>query len=187
LQFHAWRFFSVPRERFLPNDPWGRQGAAQVYARNLESRDLGEVCRRGLLQLMNDSDERVRSEVGTCFTYLRTEHLDRLRPFIEQFLVSPALMSGAEYLVDYLAPLAAGAPDLALNVTERILDAAGGDVTDVRTAASILEPDLARLPLTVYTHASDPAGKSRAMDLFERLLLLGSRSAHEALADWDRR
>ena len=187
LQFHARRFFSVPRGRFLRNDAWMRQGAAQVYARNLEHPDLEDVCRKGLLQLMNDPDDRVRSEVGTCFTYLRNEHLERLRPFLEQLLVSPALMNGAKYLVKYLAPLAVDVPDLALKVTERILDAAGGDVTDVRTAASILEPDLARLPLTVYTHASDPAEKSRAMDLFERLLLLGSRSAHEALADWDRR
>jgi len=71
-------------------------------------------------------------------------------------------------------------------VTERILDVAGSEVTDVRTAASILERDLVRLPLTVYTHTADQVEKSRAMDLFERLLLLGSRTAYRALRDWDR-
>jgi hypothetical protein len=29
--------------------------------------------------------------------------------------------------------------------------------------------------------------KSRAMDIFERLLLMGSREAQQALSDWDRR
>jgi len=135
---------------------------------------------------MNDPDDRVRSHVGKCFIHLRAEHLNRLRLFIEQFLASPALMSGAEHLMKYLAPLVADAPDLALEVTERILDVAGSEVTDVRTAASILERDLVRLPLTVYTHTADQVEKSRAMDLFERLLLLGSRTAYRALRDWDR-
>ena len=186
LRFCVWRVFYSLRGQFVQSDAAMRQGAAQVYARNLEKQDLEDICRRRLLQLMNDPDDRVRSHVGKCFIHLRTEHLDRLRPFIEQFLASPALMSGAEHLMKYLAPLVADAPDLALEVTERILDVAGSEVTDVRTAASILERDLVRLPLTVYTHTADQVEKSRAMDLFERLLLLGSRTAYRALRDWDR-
>lgn len=50
-----------------------------------------------------------------------------------------------------------------------------------------LERDLARLPLVVYNHTVDPDEKSRAMDLFERMLLLGSQAAKQALSDWDRR
>jgi len=186
LRFCVWRVFYSLRGQFVQSDAAMRQGAAQVYARNLEKQDLEDICRRGLLQLMNDPDDRVRSHVGKCFIHLRAEHLNRLRLFIEQFLASPALMSGAEHLMKYLAPLVADAPDLALEVTERILDVAGSEVTDVRTAASILERDLVRLPLTVYTHTADQVEKSRAMDLFERLLLLGSRTAYRALRDWDR-
>jgi len=174
-------------EQVMHGDAAMRRGGAQVYARNLENQETEDVCREQLLQLMDDPDDQVRAYVGECFKHLCPEHLDRLRPFIEQFLGSPALMSGAQYLVGYLAPLAADAPDLALMVTERILDVAGSDVTDIRRATVILERDLVRLPLTVYTHASDSADKSWAMDLFERLLLLGSRAVQEALADWDRR
>jgi hypothetical protein len=174
-------------ERIMQGDVAMRRGAAQVYARNLEHADLEAICQERLSQLMHDPDKQVRAHIGECFIYLGPEHLDRLQPFIERFLASPALMNGAEHLVKYLAPLAPDVPDLALMVTEHILDVAGSDVTDVRTAAVILERDLVRLPLTVYTHASDPAEKSQAMDLFERLLLLGSRTAHQALADWDRR
>jgi hypothetical protein len=164
-----------------------RRGAAQVYARNLGDRDVGNVCQERLLQLMDDPDDQVRNHVGECFQHLGLEHLDRLRSFIEQFLYSPALMSGAWHLVEYLAPLAADTPALALMATERILDAAGGEVTDIRTATAMLERDLVRLPLTVYTHSFDPDEKSRAMGLFERMLELGSRAAHQALSDWDRR
>jgi hypothetical protein len=170
----------------VQSDAAMRQGAAQVYARNLERQDLEDICQRGLLQLMNDPDDQVRSHVGKCFIHLRAEHVDRLRLFIEKFLTSPALTGGAQHLVEYLAPLAVDEPDLALMVTEHVLDVAGSEVTDIRTAASILERDLVRLPLTVYTHAFHPTEKSRAMDLFERLLLLGSRTAQQALRDWDR-
>jgi hypothetical protein len=96
-------------------------------------------------------------------------------------------MDGAQHLIEYIAPLTLEAPDLALDVTEKILDEIGSDVADIRKASFILERDVVRLPLTVYTHSSDPEEKSRAMDLFERLLLLGSRTAHQALKDWDRR
>ncbi|MGA9349326.1 MAG: ATP-binding protein [Anaerolineae bacterium] len=174
-------------ERAVHGDVAMRRGAARVYARNLEYPHLEAVCKQHLVQLMHDPDEQVRAHVGECFRYLHPEHLDHLRSFIEEFLASPALMNGGEHLVEYLAPLALDVPDLALVVTECILDAAGSDVTDMRTTWSILERDLVRLPLTVYTHAFDPVEKSRAMDLFERLLLLGSRAAHQALTDWDRR
>jgi hypothetical protein len=174
-------------DQAMQGDPAMRRGAAQVYARNLEHHDLEEVCREPLVQLMYDTHNQVRREVGQCFTHLRAEHLDRRRPFIEKFIDSPALMDGAEHLVEYLAPLAADAPDLALNVTERILEVADSEITDMHGSASILEQDLVRLPLTVYTHSFNPEQKSRAMGLFESLLLLGSRSAHQALEDWDRR
>ncbi len=164
-----------------------RRGAAQVYAHNLGRPKLEDRCKERLLKLMYDPDESVRAHVGECFDHLRDEQLESLRPFIEQFLDSPALMSGAEHLVKYLTSLADYMLDLSLMVTEHILDVGASDVTDVHKAAFILERDLVRLPLSVYTHTLDPDEKSRAMDLFEHLLLLGSREARKALEDWDRR
>jgi len=136
---------------------------------------------------MNDADEQVRSHVGECFEHLHPEHLDHLRRFIEEFLASPALLAGAEHLIKYIKTLAADEHDLALRVTTQILDTAGNEVVDIRTSHALLEHDLVQLPLTVYTHSVDPTTKSHAMDIFERLLLLGSRVAQETLADWDRR
>ncbi len=164
-----------------------RRGAAQVYAHNLGDSDVGSICQERLRQLMNDSDEKVRSNVGQCFTYLGPEHLDDQRLFIDEFLESPALLPGAERLLNYLVPLAADEHELALKATAQILDAVGSEVVDIRTSRALMERDLVRLPLTVYTHADDPKIKSQAMALFERLLMMDSREAKQALSDWDRR
>lgn len=173
-------------ERAITGDAAMRTGAAQVYARNLEYREIQAVCENGLRRLLDDPEEQVRKEVGKCFLYLRPEHLTDLRPFIRDFLGSPSLRSGAEHLVRYLKSVACDDYDLTLAATTRILDELGDTVLDIRTRWAILEADLVQLPLAVYQHAADPAIKARAMDLFERLLTAGSRSAHRALADWDR-
>jgi len=174
-------------EQVLTGDAAMRVGAAEVYARNLESRDLQAVCEANLRRLMNDPDESVRTEVGNCFVHLRPEHLVALRPFIRDFLVSLSFRGGAMHLVRYLKSVACDDYDLTLEVTTRILDELGNAVWDIRTHWVALEADLVRLPLAVYNHAVDENIKGRAMDLFERLLLAGSRQAYNALAEWDRR
>jgi len=173
-------------EQILHGDTAMRKGAARVYARNLEDSKLETVCEERLRQLMYDPDEKVRAHVGECFEYLRAEHFARLRPFIEEFLASQSLLGGAEHLIKYIKILAPDEHDLALRVTTRILDTVGNEIVDIRTSRALLEHDLVQLPLTVYTHSVDPTTKSHAMDIFERLLLLGSRVAQETLADWDR-
>ncbi len=173
--------------RVMTGDVAMRRGAAQVYARNLAQAEVGGTCREHLLELMHDPDQQVRAEIGRCFEYLGPEQLEGLWGFIQEFMDSPSFLPGAEHLLKCLAPLAADEHDLALNVTTCILAEVGAEVVDMRTSWAILERDLVRLPLAVYTHTDDPAVKLRAMKLFEDMLLLGSRSAHQALSDWDRR
>ena len=174
-------------KRVMNGDEAMRRGAAQVYARNLDKPELESICQEQLLLLMNDTDDQVRGYVGDCFIHLQSEQLDRLRTFIEEFIISPALLDGAEHLIKYLQSLAVDEHQLALKITERILDIGGKEIVDIRTSRAIFEQDLVSLPLAVYTHSQDEKMKSKAIDLFERMLELGSRSAHQALADWDRR
>jgi hypothetical protein len=173
-------------EHAFAGDEDMRRGAAQVYARNLAAADISDICRQHLEVLMHDPDEEVRKEVGRCFEDLRPEQLGELRPFVEAFLNSPALSTGARHLINYLKPLIADEHELALQVTERMLDITGTTIVDIRTSVALYERDLVHLPLTVYIHASDLEIKARAMTLFEQLLLLDSRAAHQALSDWDR-
>lgn len=173
-------------EQAITGDTAMRQGAAKVYARNLEQYEVQASCEINLRRLLDDPDEKVRNEVGQCFSHLRPEHLDSLRPFIRDFLASQSLRSGSQYLIRYLKSVACDDYDLALDATERILEEVGDSILDIRTRWAALEADLVQLPLAVYNHAISPTVKERAMDLFERLLVAGSRSAHRALADWDR-
>ena len=169
----------------MTGDAVMRQGATQVYARNMGHADLGVICQARLRQLMNDPDKQVRSQVGRCFNHLGPEHLDELRSFIDAFLESPSLLLGAEHLLNYLVTLVVDEHELALKVTAQILDAVGAEVVDIRTSRALMERDLVHLPLTVYTHTDDSEIKSQAMALFERLLMMGSREAQNALSDWD--
>jgi hypothetical protein len=170
----------------LQGDPALRYGAAQVYARNLAEQDVAAICQARLLPLMHDPDEQVRAGVGRCFKHLRPEHLDGLRSFIEAFIHSPALRAGATPLIHYFKQVALDEHALTLRAVACLLDIAGEDIVDIRTSTSILESDMVHLPLTVYLYTTDATTQSQAIDLFERLLLLGSRSAHQVLVDWDR-
>lgn len=171
----------------LQGDVMMRRGAAQVYAHNLGQHDVKAVCQKRLLQLMHDPDEQVQAHVGECFEHLQPEHVYHLRPFIEALMKSPSLLTGSSHLMDYLKLLAADEHDLVLRATGYLLEAAGNELVDISTAGVLLEHDLARLPLIVYTHTDDQEMKSRAIDVFERLLLVGSWTARQALEDWDRR
>ncbi len=173
-------------EQAITGDTAMRVGAAQVYARNLEFGDVQPACEVGLRRLLHDPEERVREEIGKCFLHLRPEHLSNLRPFIKDFLNSPSLRSGAEYLVQYLKSVAYSDHDLVLEATAHILDELGEAVLDIRTRWAIMEGDLVQLQLAVYQYASDSTVKEQAMGLFERLLIAGSRSARKALDEWDR-
>lgn len=173
-------------DQIMQGDAAVRRGAARVYARNLGAPEVQPICEAALRALKTDPDPQVRSYIGECFGYLEPENLEGLRSFIEQFIHSPALIDGARHLLEYLAPLAADVPDLALMAVNRVLDEIGSEVVDIRTSAALVEPELARLSLAVYTHAEGLATKSEAMTTFERMLLIGSQTAHKALQDWDR-
>lgn len=174
-------------DRAMQGDKVMRQGATQVYACNLGDWDVGQICESRLRHLMDDPDEDVRAEAGKSFRFLTSDHLDLSRSFIDAFLASPALTLGASPLIEYLKSIACDDCDLTLKAVEHILEIAGGQLFDISTHWARLEDHLAQLPLAVYNCAADSATQVRAMDLFERLLVAGSRSAHGALADWDRR
>lgn len=173
--------------RALEGDAALRHGAAEVYARNLREHGVESICEERVLVLMNDTDQNVRSAVGECFEYLEPDDLEGLRSFIEAFLQSPALMDGTLHFINYLKKITWDDPSLVLRAVSRLLDVSGNQILDIRTIHAMHEGDLAQLVLAVYNQVGDNEIKSRAMDLFERLLLMGSGAAQRALAQWDRR
>lgn len=174
-------------KRAMEGDAVLRQGAAQVYTANLGQAEIDGICLANLECLINDPDESVRKEAGACFAHARSDQIEGLEPFVRLFIDSPSLLAGSQHLIEYLGSLVAENPTLALDATERILNVAGQQVVDIRTSAGLIERNLVQLPLNVYMRSEDDLLRSRAMDLFERLLLMGSHAAHQALQDYDRR
>lgn len=174
-------------EQALCCDTAMRRGAAEIYARNLEFPHLQETCRERLLLLMQDEDEQVRTHVGRSFEHLAEEHITSLRFFMLEFLDSPSLIAGAQYLLRFLKLIVEGEPEFTLHAVERILGNVGIDLVDIHSGMAILEDDVVHLLLAVYNHSTEPTLQSRAMERFEQLLLAGGRQAQQALTDWDRR
>ena len=174
-------------ETVLVGDPVLRRGGAQAYATNLGQTDLADECLSHLPALVVDADEDVRKEAGQCFAHAEAAQIEQLKPLIRLYIQSPALQSNPENLIEFLGPIVASEPELGLEVTEATLATLGDQAINYRTPIAMIERHLVQLPLNIYLHATDESVKSRAMDLFEQLLLMGSHSAFEALQEYDRR
>lgn len=163
-----------------------RCGAARVYASNLQLPEREETCLKHLSLLIHDADASVREQAACCFDDIKQVRFRALKPFIREFMASPALLAGARQLIEYMKPVAMDDLELTLEVVSTLTNAAGKNLADIQTAASVLEADLVGLALAVYTHSDDETLKSLAMNRFEELLLLGSYAARLALQDYDR-
>ena len=174
-------------ERANNGDNYMCRGAAQVYSVNVQFPETQDKCREKLFSLLNHPDEEVRSFVGNCFQHLNPEDLDKFKSFIYAFIESTSFLSGVRHLVDFIGPLVAEDMELTMKITQKALQLAGNEIVDIRTSHAIIEKGMVRLPLAIYTHTNDEKVKSDAIDIFENMLLLGSRYAEQALNDWDRR
>lgn len=167
-------------QRVLSGDVVMRRGAAHTYAAYLRVPKWQNISEKHLRELMYDTDEEVQKQVAFSFTYLKPEHMDVLRSFILDFLKSPAVARDTHHLIEFVKPLSIYEHDLALEVTESVLRA-----IEERRIVDFWDDDLVSLPLAVYNRSLDEITKSRAIELFERLLRLGIRGAKEALSEWD--
>jgi len=62
----------------------------------------------------------------------------------------------------------------------------GKDIVDIQKATALLDDDLVNLVVSIHTHGVALKLKSRAMDVFERVMDLGSHYANRALEAVDR-
>lgn len=165
----------------LKGDAATRQGAAHIYTRNLDNHDIQDICIERLRELLDDPDQEVRRTIGRGFRHLSTENFNRLRSFICDFVASRALLNGARSLIEYLKPIASNEPEFALDVIGVILQ----KLSEVDDNWLLIESDIAQLVLSAYRNTLDPGLQTRAMDLFDQLLMFGSGSARKFLEDWD--
>ena len=157
-----------------------RQGVTKVLARNVDRPDLLQKCLIGLRKLMDGPDKNVREKVGEVFKYLPLP-VKPIKHFVQDFLHSRSLVDTARDCMEYAERIQLEYPGIALTIAERIQLELGKDIVDIQKATALLDDDLVNLTISIYTHSGAPKLKSRAMDIFERVMDLGSHHASKAL------
>jgi len=171
--------------RCMRGDVALRQGVAKVLARNVDRPDLLQKCLIGLRKLMNDPDKNVREKVGEVFEYLPLP-VKPIKHFVQSFLHSRSLVDATRDCMKYAERIQLEHPGIALTIAERIQLELGKDIVDIQKATALLDDDLVNLAVSIHTHSGALKLKSRAMDVFERVMDLGSHYASRALEAVDR-
>ncbi len=171
--------------RCIRGDVASRQGAAKVLARNVDRPDLLQKCLTGLRKLMDDPDKNVREKVGEVFEYLPSP-TNSIKRFVHSFLHSRSIVDAARDCMKYAERIQLEYPEVALAIAERIQSKLGKDIVDIQKATALLDDDLVNLAISIQTHSRGIDLKSRATDLFERVMDLGSHYARKALEEINR-
>ncbi len=171
--------------RCIRGDVTLRQGVAEVLARNVDRPDLLQKCLPGLRKLMSDTDKNVREKVGEVFEYLPSP-TNSIKRFVHSFLHSRSLVDATRDCMKYAERIHLEYPRIALTIAERIQLELGKDIVDIQKATALLDDDLVNLVISIHTHSGATKLKSRAMDVFERVMDLGSHYARRALEAVDR-
>ena len=164
-----------------------RKGAVQVFARNLEHKDIMEKCKFYLTEyLLNDSEPEVLKEIGDCFKYLKIEQLDDIKDFIYDFINSPALLENYAYLVEYIEKLVDREPEFTLDIVEKIIEQNAKPSYVQKNRDYRNETKLVNIIFRIHDHISERNGKIKILDLLDRLLELEKYSVREVLNRRDR-
>lgn len=169
----------------LVGDPALRRGAAIVYTRNILSPEVGPICLRVLLTLLDDDDDGVQGYISGVFRSLRADHVISMRGFIEAYAASPMFYNSSHQFLDYLAEHGLLDPQWTLTVIEMILqNTHQSDEARWYRGGS----DLIRIVLRIYTDpTADSLVRSRAMDVFDQLMERYGGEAQLILSEWDDR
>ncbi len=186
----SFAYFNVPRakslyRKCLRGDAALRRGVARVMARNVDQPKFLKQCLAALQQLCDDSDQSTRRNLGETFRHLPLPEA-AIKKFIVRFLHSKSIVDAADDIVEYASRIQFVDPKLALDIAEQTQLALGKNIADIQRAAGLVDDDFVGLAISIHTHSTSLRLKTRAMDLFERVMDLGSHYAIEALKAADR-
>jgi hypothetical protein len=153
-----------------------RRGVAEVFAANVP--DVGQR----LTTLFDDDDGQVREAAASAMRQLNDVAGEDVNRLVEAFLASVAFEEHFQVLVNDLDEIHALDAELALRACEQAVEAAGGELGDIRTAPSMLGQPIMRLVLSVYRQGGDEQ-RIRCLDIIDRLSERNAYGAREALED----
>ena len=162
--------------------PW-RRGAARVYARNLVGGPQ-QLCEQELSRLLGDEDETVRRMAASAIRTLRAEHICSLQAFLERFATSRAMYANPREFAEYLLEHGLLDPPWTLSIIETFLDNPPTEEVPWFSGGE----ELIRTVVRIYNDpTTDNVVRTRAMDVFDRLMERFGGQAYLVLDEWDRR
>jgi hypothetical protein len=161
-----------------------KKTVGHILAYNVDAPDAADYCFEQVRWALSDTDAKVREEVAVAFDQMSGPDIAERFDFLSEFTRSPALAQCLRRFADYLLEHGMAAPDQSLMLIEQSLDNAHqGD--DARWFSG---EEFIRLVLRMDTHpTSAPALRTRAMDVFDRLMERYGDFADTVLNEWDRR
>jgi hypothetical protein len=163
-----------------------RKAAADVYARNLSHKVVGDRCAQRLEEFFTDSSKSVREEISSAFFHTSGERLLQLKDFIARFIESPCFEHETEGLLRALEESKVELPKIVCRAAERILGFLGEEGTHIAYHGSVSAHGIATLVVRQYEQATDDALKTRCLDLIDQMERVGYLGVGEELNKIDR-
>ncbi|MEM8777967.1 MAG: hypothetical protein AAGF26_03660 [Cyanobacteria bacterium P01_G01_bin.49] len=156
-----------------------RLSAAEIFVANLRSAHFREFCKRSLIQLFNDSDEKVRALTASCFRRFEGEELGNYINLVEAFIDSEAFKDKAYDLIHGLEKTTAKLSELVtLSVFERFIKNLGTYSDGTEIASKLL--------IRMYSEAEDKDLKLLCLDIIDDMTLYEKYGIYEALQQFER-
>lgn len=173
-------------ERCLSGTEAQREGAAEVYAVNLQTARYRSVCEDALARLFNDQSEKVFSAASECFFRLEEEQLGQYAHVIEEFVQSDAFITEHGQLILALEETTVELPHESILACERFLHVVGGDAVDIQTRAFHHADGVVQILVRAYNQSKNPEIQARCLDLFDRMAELGIYGVSRTLDQYER-
>jgi hypothetical protein len=174
------------RDVCIKGDVPVRKGAAIVYSANITDALVGRECQQRLPLLLDDEDAEVRKEATAFLRDLEASCIRELEDFLRAWAQTKSLGEGAENAAYMLQQNPVVNPKLTLEISERLIDALGQEITNLQSRHGIVSYHLTPAILNVYHLSTDIGTRRKAIDLFEKLDELGCSGIYSAMESVDR-
>jgi hypothetical protein len=164
-------------------NPACRRGAVNVYASNLNDRNIRPLSIAGLTSMLGDSDEQVKRKMSRVFYNADDSQFYDLQPFIELYAESKFSDDVERDLAEFLWKYGNLTPEWSLSIIKTILRTRKTDNQFSRDGEYYV-----RLVLQIYKMPIvSTVTRRQALDLFDDLMRHFTYDASRILNEWDSR
>lgn len=158
--------------RVRAGDEVCRAALATIAAGNLQFPELSERCRTYLIAAFNDDSKKVHDAAVRCFHEISDEQLSQEEQLIDAFLESPAFRDNAHTLLVLLEESVHRLPDIVCKIPERAVAIHRNENSEEAMEARWWTHQMATLVLRLYEQTSDPAIRTRCLNILDDMIEL---------------